>query len=73
MPFDWVLNDYIALGFVFIFFLVYLMPSILEGEGSELKDLILSWFNKDVRRKLRKLELIFFFFLILIKYGNTSL
>ena len=59
MPFDWVLNDYIALGFVFIFFFgVLMMPSILEGEGSELKDLILSWFNKDVR-KLRKLELAF--------------
>lgn len=59
MPFDWVLNDYIALIFVLIFFFgVLMMPSILEGEGSEFKDLISSWFNKDAR-KLRKLELIF--------------
>ena len=27
-----------------------MMPSILEGEGGELKDLILSWFNKDARK-----------------------
>ena len=59
MPFDWVLNDYIALGFVLVFFLgLLMMPSILDGEGSEFKDLISSWFNKDIR-KLRKLELAF--------------
>ena len=59
MPFDWVLNDYIALIFVLLFFFgVLMMPSILEGEGSEFKDLISSWFNKDVR-KLKKLQLAF--------------
>jgi hypothetical protein len=59
MPFDWVLNDYIALLFVFVFFLgLLMMPSILDGEGSEFKNLISSWFNKDARR-LRKLELLF--------------
>ena len=59
MPFDWTLNDYVALIFVFIFFFgVLIMPSILEGEGSEFRDLIFSWFNKDAR-KLRKLELAF--------------
>ena len=59
MPFDWALNDYIALGFVLVFFLgLLMMPSILDGEGSEFKDLISSWFNKDIR-KLRKLELAF--------------
>ena len=59
MPFDWVLNDYIALGFVLVFFFgLLMMPSILDGEGSEFKDLISSWFNKDIR-KLRKLELAF--------------
>ena len=59
MPFDWALNDYIALGFVLVFFFgLLMMPSILDGEGSEFKDLISSWFNKDIR-KLRKLELAF--------------
>ncbi|MGE4383588.1 MAG: tetratricopeptide repeat protein [Arcobacter sp.] len=57
MPFDWQLNDYIAFIFVFVFFLgLLMMPSILDGEGNEFKNLISSWFNKDVR-KLRKLEL----------------
>ena len=57
MPFDWQLNDYIAFIFVFVFFLgLLMMPSILDGEGNQFKNLISSWFNKDVR-KLRKLEL----------------
>lgn len=57
MPFHWQLNDYIAFIFVFVFFLgLLMMPSILDGEGNEFKNLISSWFNKDVR-KLRKLEL----------------
>ena len=59
MPFDWDFNDYIALAFVLVFFFgLLLMPSILDGEGSELKDILASWFNKDIRR-LRKMELIF--------------
>jgi hypothetical protein len=58
-PFSWVFNDYVAFGFVFIFFLgLLIMPSLLDGEGSEFKNLISSWFNKDVR-KLKKLKLSF--------------
>ena len=57
MPSSWDLNDYIAFIFVCIFFLgLLMMPSVLEGEGSEFKSLLFSWFNKDAR-KLRKLEL----------------
>lgn len=56
-PFSWETNDFIALFFVILFFLgVLMMPSILEAEGNEFKNLISSWFNKDIR-KLRKLEL----------------
>lgn len=56
-PFSWETNDFIALFFVILFFLgVLMMPSILEAEGNEFKNLIFSWFNKDIR-KLRKLEL----------------
>ena len=59
MPFNWQFNDYIALAFVLVFFFgLLLMPSILDGEGSEFKDILASWFNKDIR-KLRKIELIF--------------
>ena len=51
MPFDWVLNDYIALGFVLVFFFgLLMMPSILDGEGSEFKKILYSWFNKDARK-----------------------
>ena len=51
MPFDWVLNDYIALGFVLVFFFgLLMMPSILDGEGSEFKNILYSWFNKDARK-----------------------
>lgn len=59
MPFSWEINDYIAFVFVLVFFFgLLLMPSILDAEGSEFKDLISSWFNKDIRRQ-KKLELIF--------------
>ena len=59
MPFDWNMNDFISLIFVLIFFFgLLMMPSILDGEGNEFKNLISSWFDKDIR-KLRKLELAF--------------
>ncbi|MFA7091800.1 MAG: hypothetical protein WC149_08105 [Arcobacteraceae bacterium] len=59
MPFNWDFEDYIAFGFVLIFCIgLLMMPSILEGEGSEFKDILSSWFNKDVR-KLKKLKLLF--------------
>ena len=56
MPFDLETNDYVALCFVLIFFFgVLFMPSILDAEGGEFKEIISSWFNKDTRR-LKKLE-----------------
>ena len=58
-PFDWSVNDFISLIFVLVFFIgLLMMPSILDGEGSEFKNLISSWFDKDIR-KLRKLEMSF--------------
>ena len=59
MPFLWEFNDYLSFGFVLVFFFgLLMMPSVLDAEGSEFKDLISSWFNKDIRKQ-RKLELIF--------------
>lgn len=50
-PFNWGSDDYISLFFVLIFFFgLLMMPSILEGESSQLKDGLKSWFNKDTRR-----------------------
>jgi tetratricopeptide (TPR) repeat protein len=55
-PFDLGFNDYISLFFVLIFFFgLLMMPSILEGESSQLKDGLQSWFNKDTRR-LKRLQ-----------------
>ena len=59
MPFSWETKDSISLFFVGIFFLgLLMMPSLLDGERSEFKNLISSWFNKDIRR-LKKLKLAF--------------
>jgi len=59
LPFDWTLKESISLVFVGIFFIgLLLMPSLLDGESSEFKNLISSWFNKDIRR-LKKLKLLF--------------
>jgi hypothetical protein len=58
MPFSWVLNDYISLAFVLVFFLgLLIMPSILDAERSEFRNILSSWFNKDIRR-LKKLSLL---------------
>ena len=58
MPFTWVLSDYISLAFVLVFFLgLLIMPSILDGERSEFRNILSSWFNKDVRR-LKKLSML---------------
>ncbi|MFA9239320.1 MAG: tetratricopeptide repeat protein [Candidatus Paceibacteria bacterium] len=58
MPFTWVLSDYISLSFVLVFFLgLLIMPSILDGERSEFRNILSSWFNKDIRR-LKKLSLL---------------
>ena len=58
-PFNWSFNETISLFFVIIFFLgLLLMPSLLDGESSEFKNILSSWFNKDIRR-LKKLKLLF--------------
>lgn len=56
-PFDWSGNDTIAFLFVLLFFFgLVLMPSILDGEGSQFKEALKSWFNKDTRL-LKRLRL----------------
>jgi len=58
-PFDWEIADSISLVFVIIFFLgMVLMPSLLDGEGNEFKNILSSWFNKDIK-KLKKLNIAF--------------
>uniref|UniRef100_UPI0040481BEF tetratricopeptide repeat protein n=1 Tax=Aliarcobacter sp. TaxID=2321116 RepID=UPI0040481BEF len=58
-PFSWTTNDFISIFFVGVFFFgLLMMPSLLDGESSEFKNLISSWFNKDIRR-LKKLKLAF--------------
>ena len=53
-PFVWDLEDSISLIFVIIFFFgLLIMPSLLEGERSELKNILSSWFNKDIRKRER--------------------
>lgn len=52
MPFDWQLPDSISLIFVLIFlFGLFLMPSILEAERSEFKNILSSWLNKDIKKQ----------------------
>jgi len=54
LPFVWDIKDSISLVFVLIFFFgLLLMPSLLEGERSELKNILSSWFNKDIRKRER--------------------
>ncbi|MGM0519031.1 MAG: tetratricopeptide repeat protein [Campylobacterota bacterium] len=56
LPFDWTINDTIGMFFVLIFlFGLFLMPSILDGEKNEFKDILFSWFNKDIK-KLRRVK-----------------
>lgn len=56
--FGWSLADGISLIFIGLFFIgLVKVPSILDGEGSELKNLFQSWFNKDARR-LKKLKIM---------------
>lgn len=50
-PFIWETGDFISLFFVFIFvFGLSLMPSFLNIETSEFKNIISSWFNKDIAK-----------------------
>lgn len=59
MPFLWDISDAISLFFVILFFLgLVKIPSILDGESSELKNILTSWFNKEAR-KCKKLNMIF--------------
>lgn len=49
-PFEWKINDSVSMLFVLLFFFgLVLMPSILDGEGSEFKESLKAWFNKDIR------------------------
>src|SRR5574344_1250150 len=58
-PSSFELKDYISLGFViFLFLSLLFMPKILDSEGNELKNLINSWFNKDIR-KAKRLKLAY--------------
>lgn len=58
-PFEWANADTISLLFVLLFFFgLVLMPSILDGEGSQFKEALKSWFNKDTRI-LKRLRLAF--------------
>ena len=59
LPFSWSGSDSISLLFVLVFFFgLVLMPSLLDAEGSEFKNILSSWFNKDIR-KLKRLKLGF--------------
>lgn len=61
-PFEWTLQDTLSSIFAVIFFLgILIMPSILDGEGSEFKNILSAWFNKDIR-KLKRLKLAFSMF-----------
>ena len=58
-PFVWELGDSISILFVILFFFgLVMMPSILDGESSQFKDVLQSWFNKDAR-VLKRLSLGF--------------
>lgn len=58
-PFEWSSNDSISVLFVILFFFgLAIMPSILDGESSQFKDVLQSWFNKDTRI-LKRLNLVF--------------
>lgn len=62
MPFSWSVGDTVSMIFVIIFFLgMVMMPSLLDGEGSEFKNILSSWFNKDIK-KLKRLKLAFSLF-----------
>ncbi len=62
LPFDWNVADTVSLIFVIIFFFgMVMMPSLLDGEGNEFKNILSSWFNKDIK-KLKRLKLAFSLF-----------
>ena len=59
LPFDWNGSDSISLLFVLVFFIgLVMMPSLLDAEGNEFKNILSSWFNQDIR-KLKRLKLAF--------------
>lgn len=62
LPFSWEFSDTVSLIFVIVFFIgLVMMPSLLDGEGDEFKNILSSWFNKDVK-KLKRLKLAFSLF-----------
>jgi hypothetical protein len=59
LPFPWEFSDTISLVFVIVFFIgLIMMPSLLDTEGDEFKNILSSWFNKDIK-KLKRLKLAF--------------
>ncbi|RBQ28708.1 tetratricopeptide repeat protein [Aliarcobacter vitoriensis] len=59
LPTSFDLKDYISFFFVgFLFLSLLFMPKILDAQGSDLKNLITSWFNKDIR-KAKRLKLAY--------------
>ncbi len=62
LPFDWNVSDTVSLVFVIIFFFgMVMMPSLLDGEGNEFKNILSSWFNKDIK-KTKKTKIAFSLF-----------
>ena len=59
LPFIWDIDDTVSLIFVIVFFFgILIMPSLLDTEGSQFKNILSNWFNKDAR-KIKKLNLAF--------------
>lgn len=62
LPFLWEFKDSISLVFVlFFFFGILIMPSLLDTEGNDFRNVLFSWFNKDIR-KLERLKSALNFF-----------
>ena len=59
MPFPWEASDTVSFIFVLVFFIgLVMMPSLLDAEANEFKNILSSWFNKDIK-KLKRLKLAF--------------
>ncbi|MFT7003328.1 MAG: hypothetical protein ACJAWW_000674 [Sulfurimonas sp.] len=57
LPFIWDIKDTISLIFIVVFFFgILIMPSLLDTEGNEFKNILSNWFNKDTR-KIKRLDL----------------
>ena len=57
-PLEWKINDSLSMLISLIFIIgLIAMPSLLGAESNEFKNIIFSWFNKDIR-KLKRLNMI---------------